>query len=103
MSDSCDTMECRLPGSPVHGILQAKILEWVAISFSRGSSQPRDQTQVSCIAGRFFTHLAIRKALTDLFTYLFLPLTPPSKPYELSVTKNKNISYSTYVSLSVLF
>ena len=39
----------------VHGILQARILEWVASPFSRGSSQPRDQTQVSCIAGRFFT------------------------------------------------
>ena len=44
-----------LPGFSVHGILQARILEWVAISFSRGSSQPRNQTQVSCIAGRFFT------------------------------------------------
>ena len=39
----------------VHGILQARILEWVAFPFSRGSSQPRDQTQVSCVAGRFFT------------------------------------------------
>ena len=39
----------------VHGILQAKILDWVAVPFSRGSSQPVDQTQVSCIAGRFFT------------------------------------------------
>ena len=42
----CDPMECSLPGSSVHGILQARILEWVAISFSRGSSQPRDGTQV---------------------------------------------------------
>ena len=50
VSDSCDPMNYR-----VHGILQARILEWVAISFSRGSSQPRDQTQVSHIAGRFFT------------------------------------------------
>ena len=40
---------------PVHGILQARILEWVAFPFSRGSSQPRDQTQVSCIACGFFT------------------------------------------------
>ena len=39
----------------VHGILQARILEWVAFPFSRGSSQPRDRTQVSCIASRFFT------------------------------------------------
>ena len=44
-----------LPGSSVHGTSQARILEGVAISFSRGSSQPRDQTPVSCLAGRFFT------------------------------------------------
>ena len=42
-------------GSSLHGILQARILQWVAISFSRGSSWPRDRTQVSCIVGRFFT------------------------------------------------
>jgi len=44
-----------LPGSFVHRIPQAKTLEWVDVSFSRGSSQPRDQTQVFCISGRFFT------------------------------------------------
>ena len=44
-----------LPGSSVHGILQTRILEWVAIPFSRGSSPPRDRTQVFCIAGRIFT------------------------------------------------
>ena len=54
MSDSV-SMDCSPPGSSVHGILQAKVLEWVAISFSRGSSQPRDQTLVFCIAGRSFT------------------------------------------------
>ena len=51
----CDSMDCSPPGSFVHGILQARILEWVAMSFSRGSSQPRDWTQVSQTAGRFFT------------------------------------------------
>ena len=51
----CDPMDCSLPGSSVHGIFQARVLEWVVISFSRGSSQPRDQTQVSCTAGRRFT------------------------------------------------
>ena len=51
----CDPMDCSPPGSSLHGILQARILEWVAISFYRGSSQPRDSTCVSCIAGRFFT------------------------------------------------
>ena len=48
-------MDCSLPGSPVLGILQARILQWVAISFSRGSSWPRDRTWVFCFAGRFFT------------------------------------------------
>ena len=47
-------MDCSLPGSSVHGVLQARILKWVAISFGRGSFQPRDQNHVSCIAGRFF-------------------------------------------------
>ena len=54
----CDTMDFSPPGSFVHGISQARILEWVAVSFPRGSSQPRDQTRVSCvscIAGGFFT------------------------------------------------
>ena len=50
----CDPVDCNLPGSSVHGILQAKILEWIAISFSRGSSQPRDRTLVSCTARRRF-------------------------------------------------
>ena len=48
-------MDCSPPGSPVHDIFQARILEWVAISFSGASSQPRDQTQVSWLAGEFFT------------------------------------------------
>ena len=50
----CDPTDCGLPGSSVHGILQARILEEVAISFSRGSSQSRDRSQVSHIAGRRF-------------------------------------------------
>ena len=59
----CDTMECSPPGSSVHGILQARILQWVAIPFYRGSSQLRDQTQVSRTRGRFFTVWASREAL----------------------------------------
>ena len=51
----CDPTDCSSPGSSVHKISQARILERVAIPFSRGSSQTRDRTQVSCIAGRFFT------------------------------------------------
>ena len=50
----CSPTDCSLPGSSPHGILQARLLEWVIIPSSRGSSQPRDQIPVSCIVGRFF-------------------------------------------------
>ena len=62
VSDSCDPTDCSLPGSSVHGILQARTLEWVAVSFCRGSSQPRNQTWVSYIAGRLFTNWATKEA-----------------------------------------
>ena len=55
----CDPVDCSPRGSSVHGILQARVLEWVAISFSRGSSRPRDRTPVSWIAGRCFNLWAI--------------------------------------------
>jgi len=64
-------MDCSLPGSFVHGILQARILEWVAISFSRGSSQPRNQTQISHTAGRFFTDWATREDHCGTYIYIF--------------------------------
>ena len=51
----CDPMDCSLSVSSVHGIFQARVQEWIAISFSRGSSRPRNRNQVSCIAGKFFT------------------------------------------------
>ena len=53
----CDLMDCSLPGFSVHGIFQAGILEWVAISFSRGSSRPRNRTHISCIAGQILYQL----------------------------------------------
>ena len=59
----CNRMYCIQPGSFVRGISQARVLEWVAISFSRGSSRPRDQNQVSHIVGRCFTVWATREAL----------------------------------------
>ena len=58
----CNPMDCSLPGSPVQGISQARILEWVAISYSRGSSGPRNQTyisRVSCFARQILYHCAI--------------------------------------------
>ena len=77
----CNRMEYSSPGSSFHGILQARILEWVAIPFSRVSSWPRDWTQVSCIVGRLFTHWDTREAyiletnpLLDMFYKYFLPV-----------------------------
>ena len=70
----CDPMNCSLPGSSLHGIFQARILEWVAISFSRRSSRPRDWTQVSCIVSRCFTVWATREVTPEWpsgFHYFF--------------------------------
>ena len=67
----CDPMDCSLPGFSVLGILQARTLEWVAMPSSRGSSQPRDRTQVLGIAGGFITIWATREAL---YIYIFIYL-----------------------------
>ena len=83
----CDPKDCSWPGSFVHGILQARILQWVAICFSRGSSRPRDRTPVSsitgrsCIAGRFWT---TREALDICMTRYMHPQPgfPPSFPFQ---------------------
>ena len=64
----CDPMDCSLSGFSVHGIFQARVLEWIAISFSRGSSWPRNRTQVSRIAGRRFTIWATMGAPGDYHT-----------------------------------
>ena len=72
----CDPVDCSLPGFSIHGILQARILEWVTISFSRGSSPPRDRTWVSYIGGRRFNLWATREAHP-----LLLPTSKPNKQY----------------------
>ena len=69
----CNPMDCSLSGSSVHGILQAGILDWVAIPFSRGSSRLRDWTLVSRIAGRFFTSWATREVF-NLLSFSCVPL-----------------------------
>ena len=75
----CDTMDCSLPGFSVYEIFQARVLEWVAISFSRESSQPRDRSQVSCIVGRRFTLWATREVPLKLPLKLYWwPISPPS-------------------------
>ena len=65
----CDPMDYSPPVSSVHGILQAQILEWVAISFSRGSSRPRDRTQVFRISSRHFNLWATSPNIVCLFIY----------------------------------
>ena len=82
----CDPMDCSLPGFSVHGIPQARILEWFAISYSRGSSRPRDQTCISCIAGGFFT------------------AEPPGKPNEATDDRPSSVpTVFLCVSFSVVF
>ena len=72
----CDPMDCSLPHSSIHGIFQARTLEWVAIYFSRGSSQPRDRTLVSSIVGRCFTIWATTEIhLRSLLKYRLLCFT----------------------------
>ena len=61
----CDPIDGSPPGCPVPGILQARVLEWVAISFSRGSSRPRDRIQVSHIVDRCFTINGINTELAE--------------------------------------
>ena len=71
-------MDCSLPGSSIHEISQARILEWIAIPFSRGSSRPRNWTHISSIAGRFFTAWATREAqriFWGIYSYQIKPLT----------------------------
>ena len=72
----CDPIDCSLPGSSIHGIPQARILEWFAMPSSRGSSKPRDQTQVSHTAGGFFSHLSHQGSLVYIsYTYTDIRLT----------------------------
>ena len=91
MSGSCDSMDCSLPDSSIHGIFQARILEWVAISFSRGFSRPRDRTPIFCIAGRFFTSEPTEKLpclhliyFHDMGCLSSLPVKPGSEPPDVA-------------------
>ena len=72
----CDHMDCSLSGSSVHGVFQARVLEWIAISFSRWSSWPRNWTRVSCIAGRCFTVWATRETHETSFKNANLSMFP---------------------------
>ena len=100
-STLCDPMDYSLPGSSLHGILQARVLEWVAISSSRGSSWPRDQTHVSsvsCLAGRLFTHRAITETQMSLYSYLLL--VPYVFTFPQFAALETNISFSLSCPIS---
>ena len=99
-------MDCSLPGSSVPGFLQARILEWVAMPCSRGSSPPRDSTHVSCIAARLFLHWATWEApyrmtkmpkLTLHFSGLFL-----ARGFQLYIPKWTQFSFSNLISISLV-
>ena len=89
----CDPMDCRPPGFFVYGILQARILQWVGISFSRGSSRLRDCTQVFCIAGRFFTIWTTREAH-------MVPLCP--LPEEIFLNHKMDVEFYQKIFLHLL-
>ena len=99
-------MDCSLPDSSVHGILQARILEWVAIPFSRRSSPLRDQTQVSCTADRFFTIWATRdlsellRGLDELIHMTHLELFQLYRKHSTNVSHNYFFNVEKKLSLS---
>ena len=95
VAQSCPTlfnsMNCSMPGCSVHGISQTRILEQVAISSSRGSSEPRDRTRVSCIAGEFFTAVPPRKPnLTVIDPQKFISTTGNKIQHNLKNTCTHN-------------
>ena len=99
----CDPMDCSLPGSSVPGILQARILEGIAILFSRGSSWPKNWTRVSCIAGRFFTVWTTSKAGTNYILSLFTGNSCPSHQAWLRSNTNSIITDYNISALSWYF
>jgi len=75
-------MDCSPPGSSVHEVSQTRILEWIAISFSKGSSQPRDQTHIFCLAGCFFTTAPyFTKKFGEAFAVLLIKSIPPKSDF----------------------
>ena len=108
----CEPMDCSPPGSSVHGIFQARILEWVATSFSRGSSWTRDWTHVSCLAGVFFTteppvlHLfVVALQLLNCVWLLCDPMDPlvPLGSFVHEISKQKNTGVGCHFLLQGLF
>ena len=88
-----DPMDCHLPGFSAHGIFQARVLEWVAISFSRRSSQSKDWTQVSHIVGRRFTIRATREHTEANYTITYVKNTLERINSWIYEEKNKSMSW----------
>ena len=94
----CDPMGCSPPGSSVQGISQARILEWVAISFSRGSSQPRDQTQVVSFGRQILYHQATWEAQTHSRTFCSaLAFASGCLPTQLELHEGRNLSQACFL------
>ena len=93
----CDPMDCSLPGSSVHGIFQARVLEWVTIAFSRRSSWPRDQS----IVGRCFTVWATREVCVYIYihTHIYINEQFPGNISRIWVIKSNFFSFSFVLSL----
>ena len=95
----CSTMDYSLPDSFVHGILLARILEGVAIPFSKESSWPRDRTQVSCIAGRFFIIWTTRKTKSDILDWgVLIGMVSPGVSLLAQLVKSRKESDATFFS-----
>ena len=104
VSNFCDPMNCSLKGSPVHRILQARILGWVAMPSFRGSSQPRDQTQVFCTTGRFFTNQSPEKPKnTGVVSLSLLQGIFPTQELNQSLLHCSQILYQLSYQGSLLF
>ena len=102
----CNPMDCSLPGSSVHGILQARILEWVAVPFVSGSSQPRNRTGVSCHCRWILYQLSYQRSPYKLNHYLIpdIFITPIRNTHPLAVTSLLTSKlFTTICLLSVSF
>ena len=99
----CNSMDCSPPGSSIHGILKTRILDWFAISFSRGSSWPRDRTQVSYTAGEFFIIWATISLVYAKFFFLFFFWDLVFKFPRSFLVMKKRKSRIVLLLLSVLF
>ena len=100
----CDPVDCSPPCSSVHGILQARVLEWVAISFTRGSSWPRDRTQVSCIVSKTLYRLSHQGSIYDMksLSHVRLFATPWTVAHHAPLSMGQTNPFQDYMLLLLL-